>query len=90
MDPSIVRSIIKKFDEERHVATHQSPLVKRLVSKESKEVLSVFLDGVKMDGSFGSMERFGQRKWLKTNGDNRYDPKDPYHLDLKEVVVISK
>ena len=53
-------------------------------------MLTVFLDGVKMDGSFGSMELFCQRKWLKTKGDKHNDPEDPYHMDPNEVVAICK
>ena len=43
-----------------------------------------------MDGSFGSMARFAEKKWLKTKVQKHNDPSDPYLLDPNEVLVIGK
>ena len=75
MPPRIVRCSLKNYDKSTHVSPHLTQSLRRLVTHERKEVLSVFLDGVDMDGTFGSMERFAQMKWLKTKGDKHNDPK---------------
>ena len=90
MPPSTVRRNLKNMDSSSHVSPHMTPSVRRLVVRERNDLLSTFLDGVEMDGSFGSMARFGQVKWLENKVQKHNDPGDPYHLDPNEVVVIEK
>jgi len=78
------------MDESSDVSPHMTPSVHRLVVRERNDLLSTFIDGVDMDGSFGSMERFGQATWLKTKVQKHNDLADPYHLDPNEVIVIGK
>jgi len=90
MQPSTVRRNLKNMDSSSHVSPHMTPSVRRLVVHARNDLLATFLDDVEMDGSFGSMERFGQAKWLKTKVQKHNDPEDPYHLNPNEVVVIGK
>ena len=86
MPPSTVPRSLKNMDSSSHVSPHMTLSVCRLVVRERNDLLSTFLD----DGSFGSMERFGQAKWLKDKVQKHIDPADPYHLDPNEVVVIGQ
>jgi len=50
----------KKRVDPKHVAS-----VQRLVRKEKETVWSMALDGVKMDGSYGSVAALGDAKWFQ-------------------------
>ena len=61
-----VRPSLNNFSPTKHVPPELKKHVQRLVNKEKVKLLAQELEGVNMDGSFGSIADIARKKWFLT------------------------
>ena len=90
-----VRRNLNNLGPDKRVDPKLKQSVQRLVRKEKETILSEDLDGVKMDGSYGSLAAVAEAKWFVTKlkkHNQSLDPasKDAHHLKPGTGLVIGK